>query len=253
MSFADSGVKNVVDGDSIFRIGSITKVFTAMMMLQLRDMGSIDSLYSDVTTVLPELKIRDPFKHKRSITFDQLASHMSGLPRESPCPRLFYDGCNSTFEDIYELLSQMELIYPPGTWPQYSNLGVAILGRALEKVAGEPWINMLQKMIVEPLDMVSTVAKLEPDMGDRLAVGYATDGTVASMLAIHIVILLMICLYFGLELIDIGFEAPAGQLYSSANDLSKLIMTIMNNIDPFFPSNSSVGLYMTHKIPLIIL
>ena len=178
--FTASGPANIVDGDSIFRIGSITKVFTAMMMLQLRDMGSIDSLYSDVTTVLPELKIKNPFKHKRSITFDQLSSHMSGLPRETPCPRLFFEGCSASFDEIYANLSRMELIYPPGTWPQYSNLGVAVLGRALEKVAGDTWDNMLEQMILKPLGMSSTGISAA-HMMDRLAVGYAPDGTVASM------------------------------------------------------------------------
>ena len=74
----------------------------------------------------------------------------------------------------------MELIYPPGTWPQYSNLGVAVLGRALEKIGGDSWENMLEKMILKPLQMNSTVYKVDPSMMKYLAVGYAPDGTVAS-------------------------------------------------------------------------
>ncbi len=208
------------------------------MMLQLRDMGSIDSLYSDVTTVLPELKIKNPFKHKRSITFDQLASHMSGLPRETPCPSIFFEGCNASFNEIYANLSRMELTYPPGTWPQYSNLGVAVLGRALEKVAGDTWEHMLERMILKPLGMSSTGIK--PNVMNHLAVGYAPDGTVASMSIISYATCILI-VPLPLELIDIGFEAPAGQLYSTANDLSKLMMSIMNNIDPLFPSNNSAS------------
>ena len=183
ISPTDSGPDNTVDGDSIFRIGSITKVFTAMMMLQLRDQSTLGSLDSDVTTVLPELKIMNPFKQKRGITFNQLSSHMSGLPRETPCPDTFINGCSLPFSEIYDNLAKMKLIYPPGTWPQYSNLGVAVLGRALEKIGGDLWENMLEKMILKPLQMDSTGNKVDPSMMKHLAVGYASDGTVASKLS----------------------------------------------------------------------
>ena len=168
-------------GDTIFRIGSISKVFTAMLMLQFRDLGLLHSLDADVTELLPELKIKNPFKRKRSITFNQLASHMAGLPREVPCPHIYLNGCSLPFDQIYDNLSKMELINPPGTWPQYSNLGLGILGRALEKINGQKWEDMLEDMILKPLGMTDTGTNFTQNIMKQLAVGYAVDGTVASM------------------------------------------------------------------------
>lgn len=167
-------------GDSVFRIGSITKVFTTLLMLQLRDQGLLKSTSEDITTYLPEFKIQNPYQTKRGVTFWQLSSHMGGLPRETPCDNIFFHGCNLTDDQVYANLSKMELILPPGSVPNYSNLGFALLGHALERVSGTGWEESVQEMILDPLGMTRSGSVFTPEILKDLAVGYFANGSVAS-------------------------------------------------------------------------
>lgn len=150
------------------------------MMLMLRDEGQLASIDQDVTHYLPELKIQNPFQTKRGITFRQLSSHMAGLPLETPCPDILVSGCNLTYDEIYENLSKETLIFPPGSYPSYSNLGFAILGHALEKIQGQTWEKQLQEMVLEPLGMAHSGNSFTSEVMKYLAVGYSPNGTIAS-------------------------------------------------------------------------
>ena len=117
------------DSNTGFRIGSISKVFTSLQTLILRDQGHIKSLDDDITEYFPEFKIQNPFQTKRGITFAQLMSHMSGLPRNAPCLGIFETGCNISDATMNEHIASLQLMYPPGTQPSYSNLGFGLLGK----------------------------------------------------------------------------------------------------------------------------
>jgi len=75
-----------VDGKSIYRIGSISKVFVMLSMMVLRDSGKLN-LDDEISNYVPEFKVKNPWSNrtKRGITFRQLATHLSGISRESPC------------------------------------------------------------------------------------------------------------------------------------------------------------------------
>ena len=105
---------------------------------------------------------------------------MGGLPRETPCD-IFFHGCNLTDDQVYANLSKMELILPPGSVPNYSNLGFALLGHALEKVSGTGWEESIQRMILDPLAMMRSGSVFTPEILKDLAVGYLANGSVASM------------------------------------------------------------------------
>jgi CubicO group peptidase (beta-lactamase class C family) len=201
--------------DTGFRIGSITKVFAAIMSLMLRDSGELRSLDDNITNYLPQFRIKNPFQTRRGITFRQLSSHMSGLPRNPPCPGVFDTGCNLTDDQIYENLSKMKLMFPPGFQPEYSNLGFGLLGRVLQTIRGPPWEEQVAQMVFKPLNMTNSGNSFTPDAVKNMAVGYYQDGTIA-------------------KLIDIGWDAPAGQMYSSASDLSQLLKLIFR---PEYPYN----------------
>ena len=164
-----------------FRIGSITKVFTALMTLMLRDSGKLRSLDENITNYLPEFRIGNPFQTHRGITFRQLSSHMSGLPRNPPCPGLFDTGCNISYSQMYKNLAKMKLMYPPGTQPEYSNLGFGLLGRVLEKIQGPTWEEQVEEMVFKPLKMTNSGNSFTPESIKNLALGYYPDGTEASM------------------------------------------------------------------------
>ena len=171
--------------DTGFRIGSITKVLTSLLTLILRDEGFLSSLNADITEYLTEFTIKNPFKTNRGVTFRQLMSHMSGLPRTTPCEDLFETGCTLSDEEIYKNLAEIELLYPPGSQPLYSNLGFGLLGRALEKVHGTgKWEDALQNLVFDPLGIVNSGNKYTDTDIAKLALGYYKDGSQASKFVI---------------------------------------------------------------------
>ena len=163
-----------------FRIGSITKVFTVLMTLMLRDTGKLKSLDDNITNYMPEFTIQNPFRTHRGVTFRQLSSHMSGLPRTPPCPGIFEVGCNLSYSQIYDNLAKMRLMFPPGTQPEYSNLGFGLLGRVLEKIQGPTWEDLAEEMVFKPLKMTNSGNSFTPGSTKDLAVGYYPDGKEAS-------------------------------------------------------------------------
>eukprot|EP00052_Salpingoeca_macrocollata_P030652 m.320415 g.320415 ORF g.320415 m.320415 type:complete len:488 (+) comp24050_c0_seq1:188-1651(+) len=192
--------------NTAFRIGSVSKLFTALMLYQLRDQGSVH-LDQTLSSVYPQLSIQNPFGG-RGITLKQLACHMSGLPRESPCPNMFYTGCNATEADILERLKDTVLPFAPSTIPSYSNLGFGILGRALEKLpsVNMPWEDYVQVNVCKPLNMNNTGCDLS-SLPQDWSVGYHSKSVAT--------------------LIDLGYEAPAGQLYSSVHDLAQFLSPVL--------------------------
>ena len=165
--------------DTSFRIASITKVFTALLMLQIRDEGLLPSIDDEVATYNENFSIINPFQTTRGPSFRQLASHMAGLPRETPCEGVFVTGCNATYETIYQNLASLVMINPPGSIPSYSNLGFGLLGRTLEAIDHSTWEEMLQERILTPLGMVGSGSKFTLDVIKNMAKGYNPDGSEA--------------------------------------------------------------------------
>ena len=161
----------------------MSKVFTDIMMYQLRDAGILPSLDMDITQYNNEFSIINPFgKTRRGITFQQLSCHLSGLQREMPCAGIYGPGCNVSYSEIYKRLSESRLDYPPGWRPSYSNLGIGLLGRTLEKVLEQvdTWEDYVIREIVDPLGMKDTGSKMPPKASTQMAVGYLEDGSMAS-------------------------------------------------------------------------
>ncbi|XP_003387189.1 PREDICTED: putative beta-lactamase-like 1 [Amphimedon queenslandica] len=194
------------DDDTIFRIGSVSKVFPVIMLYQLYAEGSVQSLDDPLTKYAPDFKINNTFS-KSDITLRQMASQLSGLPREAPCglTPLGLNICPLTNSEILSKLSSQNLLLPSWTRPSYSNLAFALLGNLLathydEKKSFEDYA---QDQIINPLQLTNTGFKITDDVKDRMAVGYTPDGDEA-------------------PLIDLGYISPAGQMYSTINDLNKL-------------------------------
>ena len=141
--------------DTPFRIGSVTKVFTAMGAMVLRERGVL-RLDDPVTKFLPNFSVINPYDNHQP-TLRELMSHTSGLPRDL-CPN-FICGASSE-EEILEMISKMELAIPPWSLdlPLYSNLGFAILGHAWEKATSPPqsWSDFITDHIFAPLGMHSS-------------------------------------------------------------------------------------------------
>lgn len=145
----------------------------------LRDGKQLRSLDADITEYLPEFSITNSFKTSRGLTFRQLMSHMSGLPRESPCANIFLTGCDLSDADIYKNLADIELMYPPGQQPAYSNLGFGLLGRTLEKITNSKWEDSVKTMVFDQLGMTTVGNTFTSDDIKKLALGYYANGSQA--------------------------------------------------------------------------
>jgi CubicO group peptidase (beta-lactamase class C family) len=127
--------KETPDAGQLYRIGSNTKLFTVLLLLEMLDAGLVRSLDDPVILYEPLFRVAGASYENGSITLRQLASHTAGLMREAPCfPAL--GGCNVSSAQLYERLAAEPLVLQPGTTPSYSNVGFAVLGNVLGRVLG---------------------------------------------------------------------------------------------------------------------
>jgi D-alanyl-D-alanine-carboxypeptidase/D-alanyl-D-alanine-endopeptidase len=193
--------KRPLNGDTIFEIGSMTKVFTSLVLMDMVQKGEM-AVTDPVSKYLPA-SVQVPERNGKKITLQDLSTQSSGLPR---MPSNFHpkDETNPyadySVEQLYQFLSGYQLTRDIGSQYEYSNLGVGLLGHALTLRAGVDYETMVRSRILQPLGMKSTAVTLTPDMKARLAVGHGP----------------------GLNAVpnwDLTTLAGAGALRSSANDI----------------------------------
>ncbi len=161
------------DGDTVFEIGSITKVFTSLLLADMVERGEV-KLDDPVAKFLPA-GVKVPSQGPRQITLLDLSMQVSGLPRlptnmkpaDPENPYADYDA-----KKLYEFLSGYTLTRDIGSKYEYSNLAVGLLGHALALRAGMSYEDLLRKRIFEPLGMTSTSITLSPAQRKRLAIGH---------------------------------------------------------------------------------
>lgn len=169
------GVRNVasqapVDPDTIFRIASMTKSFTALAILALRDERRL-SLDDPVTKFVPELGgLAYPTKDSPPLTVRHLLSHSAGFPEDNPWGDRQLARSEETFSEW--LRGGLPFSTPPGTAYEYSNYGFAILGRVVSRASGVPYQQFIRTRILDPLGMTSTYWDVSDVPADRRADGY---------------------------------------------------------------------------------
>src|SRR5262249_3920672 len=141
--------------DTLFRIASITKTFTATAIMQLRDQGKLQ-LDDPVTKHLPSFAVRPREPGGQPITIRHLLTHVSGLPREADAPYWMNDQF-PTREDIAKALSDLEQVFAAESRWKYSNLAVAVAGQIVSVVSGQPWDRYVTQHILDPLGMAATL------------------------------------------------------------------------------------------------
>lgn len=158
--YADVDRRIPVDPATRFQIGSISKSFTAMALLQLADEGKFDPR-SPARTWLPWFT---PGTRWRPITGHDLLTHTSGLPRDR-------DDIPSSPAQGY-LTRERTVGSAPGARWAYSNIGYQVLGQLLEAIEKRPYHEIISRRILEPLNMTATEARITHETRPRLAVGY---------------------------------------------------------------------------------
>lgn len=156
-----------VSTDSVFQVGSITKIHTATLVMQLAEAGLLD-LDAPVVEILPEFATADPQATER-ITPRRLLSHTSGLTCDFTHDTGRGDDC---LAEYVAAAAGVALDCPPGTALSYSSIGYNVLGRIVEVLTGSTWDEALQQRLCAPLGLTSTVTLPEDVLRFRAAMGH---------------------------------------------------------------------------------
>jgi CubicO group peptidase (beta-lactamase class C family) len=212
--YADRDTKKLADTGTIYRIGSITKTFTATLLMMLVEDKMI-SLDDPAEKYVPEVANIIGYNKDTKFTIRQLASHTSGLLRHAAHEGVKVGGENVWQGLLLEALPSASFASKPGKQWLYSDLGHAILQLALERAARELYVKMVKERIINPLHMTHTFFSTNESNTANLAQGLDnTSGVVDAELPrrMHI---------------GRGLAAANGSLYSTPTDLAKLIITFI--------------------------
>jgi CubicO group peptidase (beta-lactamase class C family) len=204
------------DTNNIYRIGSITKAFTAVLLMQLVEQGKI-KLDDPVANYLPEVKNLIGYDNAHIITFRQLASHTSGLNREPDMKGADAGPLDQWEQKVLTCITKTSFRSKPAEQFWYSNIGYAILGLSLSRITGVPYMQMVQQQIFTPLNMYNTFFSLPDNKLGQLAEGNSNGGNKNNAEQPK------------LELKGRGYKVPNGGIYSTPRDLAKFAMALTGN------------------------
>jgi CubicO group peptidase (beta-lactamase class C family) len=219
----EKGDSRPLNAETIFEIGSVTKVFTSLLLADMVQRGEV-ALTDPVAKYLPA-DVKVPERNGRAITLQDLATHTSGLPRlpTNMAPR---DRANPyadySVAQLYQFLSTYTLPRDIGSRFEYSNLGGGLLGHVLARHAGMDYEALVRSRITRPLGMTSTGITLSADQQPRLAVGHNDKlASVANW--------------------DFPTLAGGGALRSTANDMLTFVAANLGAVpSPLAPSMSAM-------------
>ncbi|MFI2431672.1 serine hydrolase domain-containing protein [Streptomyces sp. NPDC018693] len=203
------GARTSVDGHAPdenvqYRIGSITKTFTAVLVLRLRDEGALD-LGDPLEKHLPGTAAGEA-------TIVELLAHTGGLAAETPGP--WWERTPGLLRPgIADVLGDQPLLHPAGRRHHYSNPGYALLGALVERLRGAPWEEVLRREVLEPLGLDRTSARPEAPHAGAWAVHPWADVMLPEPVE------------------EYGPMAPAGQLWSTTADLARFAVFLMRGDD----------------------
>ncbi|QOC22637.1 serine hydrolase [Wenzhouxiangella sp. AB-CW3] len=194
--------------DTLYSICSISKLFTAVAAMQLRDRGKL-ALHDPVRDVLPWFDMAGAGDDSRPVTLWGLLTHAAGLPRESDFP--YWTPPDFPFpprELIRQRLAEQEMLYPPERTFQYSNLGLTLAGELVAEASESSFDDYVRQNLLEPLNMRDTRTYMPDDLhGERLAVGHGARNRAGERVAV--------------PLFDARGIAPAAGFSSTADDLAR--------------------------------
>ncbi|MFJ9704217.1 serine hydrolase domain-containing protein [Streptomyces sp. NPDC101234] len=210
------GARTSVDGHGPdenvqYRIGSITKTFTAVLVLRLRDEGLLD--------LGDPLEKHLPGTGAGEATIAELLAHTGGLAAESPAP-WWERTPGSLRPELSDVLGEQPLLHPVGRRHHYSNPGYTLLGALVEELRAAPWEEVLRREVLEPLELDRTSAQPQAPHAGGWAVHPWADAMLPEPLE------------------DLGRMAPAGQLWSTTGDLARFAVFLAAGDDRVLSAES---------------
>lgn len=212
---ADADRNLPAGADTVYRVGSVSKLFNAVAVMQQVEQGRLD-LDAPVTQYDPAFSIVVPFDDAPPLTLRQMLCHRSGMIRESPAGS-YFDDTSPTVETTVRSVAQSVLVNRPVTKTCYSNVGPTIAGHLVSKVTGLDYEMYQQRYILGPLGMTNSGFHANERINAAAAHGYMniaeTGGTFRHEVAPRF---------------ELG-TIPAGNLYASAVDIARLAMMVLAN------------------------
>lgn len=205
-----------------YRIGSLTKTFVAVLVMRLRDEGLLD-LSDPIEKHLPGTRIG-------SLTIAQLLSHTGGLASETPGP--WWERTPGELRPtLAEVLGEGPGKHPAGRRFHYSNPGFTTLGVLVERLRGKPWGEALQREVLDPLGMTRTSLLPQSPHAQGFAVHPWADVLMPEVVQ------------------DVGRMAPAGQLWSTVDDLGRFANLLAKGADGVLSAATVAEMRTPHAAP----
>lgn len=202
--YADKANKIPATPETVYGVGSISKLFTATAAMQLAEQGKID-IDKPLQTYLPEFSIKTRFPDAGPITPHNIITHHSGLP--SDLRKGMWSKNPEPFTTVVDRIKDDYAAFPPNLIFHYSNLGVTLLGHAIQNVSGRDFVAYMDEFLLHPMNMKHSGFSVRPDMRHFLAKAYRNGNEAGD--------------------VPIGDrDVPAGALYSNVSDLSRFMQMV---------------------------
>jgi CubicO group peptidase (beta-lactamase class C family)/D-alanyl-D-alanine dipeptidase len=201
--WADSAKGVPASASTVYRVGSVSKLFTDVGIMRLVERHALD-LDAPIQRYLPEFHPKNPFGGE--ITIRELTSHRAGLTREPPVGNYFDETAPSLAATVASL-NNTTLVYKPGTHAKYSNAGIAVLGEVLERTQKESFYPYLERAVLAPMGLDHSAFRPLPEIQARLAKAsmWTLDGR-----------------RFDAPTFQLGM-GPCGSMYSTVLDLGRFL------------------------------
>lgn len=205
--WADSAKGVRATAETVYRVGSVSKLFTDIAVMQLVERGKL-SLDTDVSRYVSTFRPTNPYN--KPITLRQLMSHRAGLVREPPVGN-YFDTANPSLGATVTSLNRTTLVYPPESTAKYSNAGIAVVGYVLERMQATPFVRYVKQAVLDPIGMGQSAFEPTPEVKNHLSM--------AQMWTLH-------GRTFDAPTFELGM-APAGSMYASVLDMTTFIRALL--------------------------
>src|SRR5687767_4243525 len=204
----------LVTPETVFRIASMTKSFTAMAILKLRDDGKL-SLEDPVSKYVPELAgLPYPTSDSQVLNIRHLLTHSEGFPEDNPWGDRQLAQPDKTMREW--MRAGIPFSTSPGSTFEYSNYGFAILGQIIAKASGRSYEDYVRDNVLKPLGMNSSTFEMSAVPQDRVALGYRRDGTT----------------WKPEPILAHGSFGAMGGLWTTVHDLARYVAFLMSAFPP---------------------
>lgn len=204
----DPKSKTPASAETVHRVGSVSKLFTDIALMQLVEEGKVD-LDKPVKDYLPTFDVKNP--SNKPITLRQLMSHRSGITREPPVGH-YFDPTSPSLSDSVKSLNSTAIVYEPTTKTKYSNAGVAVVGQVVAEMRKQSFDDAVKQNVLDKMGMTRSDFRLTPELAKSFAKAqmWTVDGRT-----------------FDAPNFALG-TSSAGNLYSTVNDIGKFLICLMN-------------------------